>query len=110
MHRARLVEQRLHDPPSLLDRVLAGKELVVAGDRIAEQPLVWLGLFAWDLFEENLHVGRLERLLARFLGKEAHAGTRRRLDSHRHLVRFGSLAGANAERRWALEDHRDLAR
>jgi hypothetical protein len=34
-----VVEQRLHDGPGLLDAVLAGEELAVAGQRGVRQPV-----------------------------------------------------------------------
>jgi hypothetical protein len=42
----RAVEQRLHNSPGLLDAVLSGEELMVAGDRGVQQALVGLRRFA----------------------------------------------------------------
>jgi hypothetical protein len=42
----RVVEQRLHNAPGLLDAVLSGEELMVAGDRGVQQALVRLRRFA----------------------------------------------------------------
>jgi len=94
---ARFVEQRLHHAPGLLDRALAGEELVLAVERVAEQALVGLGVLTLDPLEQDLQVGGLEGLLARFLRVEADPRPRFGLDPDRQLVRFRRLAGADAE-------------
>src|SRR5260221_8851520 len=109
VHRPRFVKQWLYDAPGLFDRVLAGEELVTAGDRVAEQALVGLGVLPRDFLEEDLEVGRLERLFARLLRVEAHPRARHRLDPHRHLVRLRRLAATDPEARRALQDDGALA-
>src|SRR5512133_290254 len=46
LHLARVVDQRLQDAPGLLDLVLAGEEVLVALQRVVEQPLVGLWVLA----------------------------------------------------------------
>ena len=54
----RVLEQRLHDGPGLLDAVLAGEELAVAGQRGVRQPLVRFGRLAQLTGERGVQVDR----------------------------------------------------
>src|SRR5436305_12410097 len=99
-----LLQQRLDDPPGLLDGVFAGEELAVAADRVVEQPLVRLRVLARDLLEQHLEVGRIERLLAGPPGEEADSRAWFRLDPDHELVRLRAAPGAHAESRQPGED------
>ena len=56
LDRRRVVEQRLHDAPGLLDRVLVGNSCAVAAQRVAQQALVGLGLVAGLSLEQQVEV------------------------------------------------------
>src|SRR5918996_3431042 len=63
----RLVEQRLDDPPRVLDRGLVGEELRVAVERLVEEALVGLGLVAHLPLEQHVEMDPLQRVLAGLL-------------------------------------------
>ena len=89
MHRRRRVEQRLHDPPVLLDAVLAREARAVAAHRGVEQDLVRRRALA--ALVRELHVQRdplgLDRLAA--LGVDDHPDAGRRVELDDDLVRLG---------------------
>ncbi len=77
----------------LLDRLLAGEELMVAAEGIPQQPLVGLRIAAGNLLEHHLEIGRVELLLAGLLHEEADPGAGLRIDPDDELVRVGTPPG-----------------
>ena len=65
MHGRRVVEQRLHHPPALLDAVLAGEALAVTDHRGVKQDLVRRRALAALLGELHIEADllRLDRLV-----------------------------------------------
>lgn len=73
-------QHRVQDGPGRLDRVLAGEERLIAGERISQQPLVRLLRVVVDLGQEELVLFSLERLpgaLVRAASAMAGSGSRR---------------------------------
>ena len=82
----RVVEQRLHDAPGLLDAVLPGEVLVVAGHRGMQQHLVWLRRLAKLAGERGVQVDRAPELAGQRGQLQPQA--RVRVDSQDDLVRL----------------------
>ncbi len=107
--RRRRVEERLHDPPRLLDPVLPREARVVADHRRVEQDLV--GGRPLPALIRELHVeldgsgGGARRVRPVRVGDDP--DPHRRIELDHDLVRL-RLAEAEAELGRALEDHADL--
>jgi hypothetical protein len=79
-------QQRLHDAPGLLDAVLPGEQLMVAGDRGVQQALVRLRRFAQLADEGRVQVDRAPGLFGQRGQLQPQAGVR--VDPQHDLVGF----------------------
>src|SRR5918995_3470948 len=86
LDRRRVVEQRLHNAPRLLDDGPAREERLVAAQCIREQPLVRLRRLAELFGEVEIERDRLRDCLARRLGTEKDRDTRMAPDAKDDVV------------------------
>ena len=86
LERRRCVEQRLHDPPRLLDRVLACEVARVADNRGVKEHFVRRRAQAPDARERHLELDRAQSVRVRLLGVQPKPGTGRRADAEHELV------------------------
>src|SRR5436305_4366613 len=93
--RRRLVEQRLHHPPALLDAILAREALAIADQRRVQQNLV--GSRALPALRRKFHVHRdllwLDGLVTLSLYEHLDPGRRIELDPHLTRLRKARPAG-----------------
>jgi hypothetical protein len=82
-----VVEQRLHDAPGLLDAVLPGKVLMVAGERGVQQALVRLRRFAQLADEPGVQVNGAPGLFGQ--RRQLQPQARGRIDPQHDLIGLG---------------------
>src|SRR5512132_3409180 len=109
MNRRRRIEQRLHDPPLLLDSVLAGEPRAVTDDGRLQQYLVRGGPFTPLLRELHVQLDRRRSgdIRTVCVDDEPDAGRRVELD-HELVRRLPASAHAEAQLRSVLEDETKL--
>src|SRR5579875_3601119 len=86
----RVVEQRLHDPPGLLDAILPREKLMIAGQASVQQPLVRFERLAQFGGERGVEVDRAPRAVA-VLGGDLQPQARVGVDAQHDLVRLHLL-------------------
>ncbi len=96
-HWRRGIQQRLYDPPRLLDAVLPGEQARFALQGIAEQPLVRLRQIPELLGEDQGKVDRPRRLSPGSLGLHNHVRPGVGVDPQYELVRVGIVVRGEGE-------------
>ena len=90
VHGGRILEQRLQDPPGLLDPVLTGEARAVAAHRVEQQHLVGRRRLAALLGELHIERDRLRAGEVGAVGVEDHARAGRGIELDDELVGLGA--------------------